>query len=274
MKDLLFVHEFSKLSGVETSTLRYWDDIGLFSPARRDPENNYRYYSLAQLLTLNFVTTLSELEIPLKTIAELRQQRDPENFLKLLDKQEQKMDMQMRALRRRYSIIHARRELINYGVKVGESQIAVLHREDKQIILWPVNEYQEGETFLEPLARFADHTGKYYAENNIYFSYPVGGYHESIETFVKEPGRPERFFSIDPTGNQVRKEGDYLVGFARGFYGELGDLPVRMAAYAKENAIDIHGPVYTIYLHDEICTQDMDQYLAQSCVAVSNPQSC
>jgi hypothetical protein len=105
-----------------------------------------------QLLALNFVTTLSSLDIPLKTIAELRSERDPEQFLELLEKLEKDMDMEMRNLRQRYSIIHARRELVNLGIKVDESAITVMHLEDRSMILWPRNEYKEGDTFLEPLS--------------------------------------------------------------------------------------------------------------------------
>ena len=265
MKDFLTVQEFSKLSGVEVSKLRYWDDIGLFSPITRNPENNYRCYSLVQILALNFVTTLSDLEFPLKTIAELRKERSPEKFLKLLEKQEKRLDMELRQLRIRSSIIHARRELINYGLSVDGAQVSVLHRDDKDIILWPRNEYHEEDTFIEPLTAFVSQTG----EHHINLSFPVGGYHESMETFMEAPNRPENFFSIDPTGTHTREAGDYLVGFSHGFYGDFGDLPERMASYAKENKLTVSGPVYTMYLHDEICAQEPSGYLAQSCVAVS-----
>ena len=265
MKDLLSIHEFSKLTGVESSTLRYWDEIGIFSPIKRNPENNYRYYSITQILALNFITTLSDLEIPLKTIAELRKERDPENLLRMLEKRERQLDMELRALRLRSSIIHARQELIRYGLKVDETQVSVLHRDEKALVLWPRNEYQEGDTFIEPLSAFITHAG----EHRVNLSFPVGGYWDSMESFMNEPSRPEHFFSIDPTGTHMRKPGNYLIGFARGYYAEMGDLPERMAAYAKENSIAVSGPVYTMYLHEEICTQDFSQYLAQSCVAVS-----
>ena len=265
MKDLLSIQAFSKLTGVEASTLRYWDEIGLFSPIKRNPENNYRYYSIAQILALNFITTLSELEIPLKTIAELRKERDPDNLLNLLEKQERKLDMELRALRQRSSIIHARQELIRYGVKVDETQISVLHRDDKALILWPRNEYNEGDTFIEPLAAFITHSG----EQRVNLSFPVGGYWDNIESFMKEPSRPDHFFSIDPVGTHIRKAGKYLIGFARGYYSELGDLPERMDTYLKEKSLIASGPVYVMYLHEEICTHDPSQYLSQSCVAVS-----
>ena len=265
MKDLYTIQEFAHISGIEASTLRYWDDIGLFSPIRRNPDNNYLYYSLAQLLALNFVTVLSDLDIPLKTIAELRQSRDPEKFLELLEKQEKVMDMEMRRLRLRYSIIHARRELINHGLKADLQEIAVLRREELTIRLWPRNVYQADETFVEPLAAFINHAG----EQHVNLSFPVGGYYDNMKAFAEGTDRPQHFFSVDPVGLQSIVAGAYLTGYTRGYYGEMGDLPERMLNYAEENALSIYGPVYATYLLEETCIQDHSAYLAQVCVAVS-----
>jgi len=265
MDDYISIQEFSKISGVESSTLRYWDEIGIFTPLKRHPENNYRYYSAAQLLALNFVTTLSDLEIPLKTIAELRKDRTPEEFLDVLEKHEHQMDMEMRRLRMRYSIIHARRELINMGMKVDETSVMVQPLEEKAMFLWPRNEYKEGDTFIDPMAAFVAQTGEYH----INLSFPVGGYHDNMDSFARAPGCPDHFISIDPIGIHTRKAGDYLIGYARGYYGEMGDLPERMKEYAREHTLNITGPVYTTYLHEEICMTDPSRYLAQSVVAVT-----
>jgi len=265
MDDYLSIQEFSKLSGIESSTLRYWDEIGIFCPLKRHPENNYRYYSIAQLLALNFVTVLSNLAIPLKTIAELRKARNPDKLLALLEKQERLMDMEMRDLRLRYSIIHARRELINSGVKIDESTITTIHMEERTLARWPRNEYKEGDTFIEPLANYVPKVDKYH----INLSFPVGGYYDSMESFAKAPACPDHFISFDPVGTYKMKEGEYLVGYARGYYGVVGDVAERMVAYAAEHSLNIHGPVYMQYLHEEISTQDPSQYLAQVCVALS-----
>jgi len=265
MKDFYSIQEFANLTGVEASKLRFWDDVGVFSPVKRNPENNYRYYSLAQITAVNFVSVLSDLNIPLKTIAELRKERDPENFINLLEKKEIELDMELRALRQRSSIIHARRELINYGLKIDDTQISVSHKDERSIILWPRNEYEKGDTFLEPLAAFVNQA----EAERINLDFPVGGYWDSFQSFQNAPSRPDCFFSADPTGTHIQKDGEYLMGFARGYYGEMGDLPERMASYIKENRLTVSGPLYTFYLHDEICTLNTEEYLAQSYVAVS-----
>jgi len=64
-----------------------------------------------------------------------------------------------------------------------------------------------------------------------------------------------------------------LTGFHSGYYGEFDDLSERMAAYMEENDLTVSGPLYIIYLFDEICVEDPTQYLAMVCVAVSKPKN-
>ena len=292
MKTYYTIQEFSRITGEDVSKLRFYDKIGVFSPVKRDPENNYRYYSLTQIPALNFIVMLSGLNVPLKTIAGLRTQRTPADLLRLLERQEKEMDMEMRALRERYSVIHARRELINYGivvangftavdgkraapeeaaadgVKIDEHAVAVLHRDDKEFHLWPRNEYDEGDTFVHPLAAFIGQA----AERHINLNFPVGGYWDDMESFVSAPSRPTHFITIDPLGSEVRKEGKYLVGFNRGYYGDMGEMPEKMDAFARGNSLTLSGPVLVMYMFDEICTHDSSRYLAQACVSVSKPK--
>ena len=288
MKEFLSVKEFSRLSGVEQTTLRYWDDIGLFSPARRDPDNNYRYYSPQQIIAVNFITVLSDLNIPLKVIGELEKERTPQKIVNLIEAQERLLDMEMRRLRDMYSIIHTRREMINYGIRleggfysdgdrrvhdgsskdedvwVDENEIVVLDREERSYILGPKNVWPEDGTFYEPFVNFCSSA----AELRINLNFPIGACHDSMEDFLKAPGQPNNFISLDPAGNRKRPVGKYMVGFCRGYYGNFGDLAGKMADFAKKKKLRLDGPVYSMYLHDEVCVMEMEQYLVQVCVAV------
>ena len=289
MKDFLSVKEFSKLSGIEQTTLRYWDDIGLFSPAKRDPENNYRYYSPQQIIAVNFITVLSDLNIPLKVIGELERERTPERIVSLIESQERLLDMEMRRLREAYSIIHTRRELINYGIRladgfyevdgaridgsgkpdggnwIDETEVAVLDREERSYILGPRNVWTEEGAFYEPFVNFCSAAD----DLRMNLNFPIGGYHDSMDSFVTAPGSPDYFISLDPTGNRKRAAGKYVVGFCRGYYGKFGDLAEKMAAFIEKKKLRVGGPVYTMYLLDEVCMRDSEEYLVQVIVAVS-----
>lgn len=267
MKNYYSVVEFAKLAGIEASKLRYWDKAGIFKPSKRDLDSNYRYYSLAQITTVNFIATLSGLGIPLKTIAVIREKRNPEEFLRLLEKKERELDLELEKLRECSSIIHTKQEMIRYGLRIDETKISIMFRDEEwSAILWPRNKYRGADTFVEVLAAFVSHAKKH----RINLSYPVGGRYDDMEAFMKAPERPDHFFTIDPTGTNVRKKGEYMVGFTRGYYGKLGDLPERMAQYVNENNLQLTGPVYITYPHDESCCLEPDQYLAQVMVAVAN----
>ncbi|HEV8190202.1 MAG TPA: MerR family transcriptional regulator [Ktedonobacterales bacterium] len=68
------IGEFSLIAQVSGRLLRYYDEIGLLSPAYSDPQTGYRYYSAAQLPRLNRILVLKELGLGLDQIARLLDQ--------------------------------------------------------------------------------------------------------------------------------------------------------------------------------------------------------
>jgi DNA-binding transcriptional MerR regulator len=65
------IGDFSKLSRVPVSALRYYDEVGLLKPVRVDGWTSYRYYSAAQLPRLNRILALKDLGFSLEEIARL-----------------------------------------------------------------------------------------------------------------------------------------------------------------------------------------------------------
>lgn len=62
------IGDFSRVARVSSRLLRYYDEIGLFVPARIDEATGYRYYSAAQLPRLNRILVLRELGLTLEQI--------------------------------------------------------------------------------------------------------------------------------------------------------------------------------------------------------------
>jgi DNA-binding transcriptional MerR regulator len=265
MKNLLSIKEFARLSDIEISTLRYWDEIGLFPPAKRSSSTNYRYYTPQQIVAVNFIKVLSGLGVPLKTIKRMEDERTPDTISELTEKQEKLMDLKMQRLQECYSIVHTRRGLINRGSQVIDvDKIAVSDEEEVRYIRGQINHFKKGEGFYEPFVLFCSSA----KELRINLQFPVGAMHNSWEEFQEAPGEPHYFLSLDPTGNEARPAGRYVVGYTHGYYGEFGDLAERMTRFIEENELQVTGPVYATYLHDEVSTRDTSKYLAQVCVAV------
>ena len=265
-RDLLLIKKFSALTGINESTLRHYDNIGLFQPLLRG-ENGYRYYSLPQTIAVNLVTVLSSLKIPLNEIGEVNKKRTPQLIFELLRQQAQELDQELSRLHQAYSVIHTYCEIIQEGLLADDQDINVLWMRERTIELGPVNDFSSG-YFYDSFFAFIDQM----SGRRVDSAYPVGGFYKDANTFLTAPGKPTRFFSLTSAGQDVKKAGEYLVGYARGYYGNVGNLPQRMQAYAKEHGLIFSGPVYEIYLHDEISISDPDQYLIQVSIPVKRPR--
>lgn len=61
------MHQLAKLAGVTPRTLRYYDRVGLLSPAHHG-KNGYRYYGEKEMVRLQQILFFRELEFPLEDI--------------------------------------------------------------------------------------------------------------------------------------------------------------------------------------------------------------
>ncbi|MDR1891661.1 MAG: MerR family transcriptional regulator [Oscillospiraceae bacterium] len=262
--ELMTMKKFAEFSGVKTTSLRYYDEIGLFCPAQRG-ENNYRYYSPQQIITVNLIQTLTKLDIPLEQIGEMERNRTPEKIMEMLIEQEENLDRQLRHIRECYTIIHTITRMIQTGCAAKETEITDCELREFPVVMGPVNDFENNQLFYETFIRFCSEAER----QRINLCYPIGGYFESIDVFLETPAQPTRFFSLDPTGTDKKAAGRYLVGYARGYYGEMGDVPQRLTAYAREHNLKFTGALYVIYVHDELSVKETHRYLAQVSVPVA-----
>src|SRR5688572_11147070 len=63
------IGEFSRIARVSTRLLRFYDEIGLLTPAHADPQTGYRYYTVTQLPQLNRI--LKDLGFNLDQVREI-----------------------------------------------------------------------------------------------------------------------------------------------------------------------------------------------------------
>jgi len=262
---LLSIKDFSDFTGVNQSTLRYYDEIDLLPPASRG-DNNYRYYAPFQIIKLNYINVLVDLGVPLSVIKEMNTDRTPEKIVELLTRQEANLDKMLHDLHTAYSIIHTYRKNIQHGVNAHHGLVRVEEFDETRLVLGHMNNFEKNnDTFYEEFVRFCMAAEK----RRMNLRYPTGAYHEEIKQFMEEPHRPDRWFSLDPLGNTVRPAGKYLVGYCRGYYGEFGDIPHKMQEYAKEHNLVVKAPVYVVYLLDEISIVKPEQYLSRISMAVT-----
>jgi len=262
-QSFLSINQFSEITGLNVSTLRYYDQIGILEPASRG-RNKYRYYAPYQLFTTNFINFLAELGVPLARIKELSSKRSPREVFDLLCECEQSLDLELKRIQNAYSKIHEFQRSILASENIDLCQFQLVQMKERAIILSPVNDWTKYADFYEPFVHFCKNLN----ENGNNHGYPVGGCFDSINAFQETPSQANRFFFADPNGKDKIKKGNYVVGHVRGYYADMGDMPERIIAYAEENNLNFAGSVYVTYLLNEVSLADRDNYLAQVMVEV------
>ncbi len=67
MEKYFHIGEISQFFNLQASTLRYWEDAGILLP-HKNVENNYREYTVADLMNLSDIIFYKSLGLPLKQI--------------------------------------------------------------------------------------------------------------------------------------------------------------------------------------------------------------
>jgi DNA-binding transcriptional MerR regulator len=65
------IGDFSRIARVSARLLRFYDEIGLLTPAHADPQSGYRFYTVAQLGQLNRILVLKDLGFNLDQVREI-----------------------------------------------------------------------------------------------------------------------------------------------------------------------------------------------------------
>ncbi|AKP67407.1 MerR family transcriptional regulator [Companilactobacillus ginsenosidimutans] len=99
-KDYLSIGQMSAINNVSTQALRLYDKNQLLSPAYQDPENGYRYYTIAQCDQLDLIHTMQVCGMTLEQIKKQFSEYSPESMYQSLLKQENILSSEIEKLNR------------------------------------------------------------------------------------------------------------------------------------------------------------------------------
>lgn len=78
------IGDFSKLTRVSVRMLRYYDEVGLFKPAKIDDFTGYRYYSSKQISDINLIVSLRDMSFNVADIAVFMKEKSDEKLESIL----------------------------------------------------------------------------------------------------------------------------------------------------------------------------------------------
>ncbi len=126
------IKEASEILNIPTSTLRYWEDLGLIY-SHRLPESNYRTYSLQALFQASNIAFYRKMGVSIKQIEKMKS-RTLEDVVATYDKTAEKIETEINRLQRALKRLNYQRflsehalDLIQNGVREATPIIARLN---------------------------------------------------------------------------------------------------------------------------------------------------
>lgn len=102
------IGEISKFFGIPASTLRFWEESGVLVP-QKNPENQYRVYSVADLMTISDIMFYKSLGISLRQIQAMEQME--------VQSHQEICEQQMEILRQQKNVLNQRMKKLQYHVE-------------------------------------------------------------------------------------------------------------------------------------------------------------
>ncbi|UMZ74357.1 MerR family transcriptional regulator [Natranaerofaba carboxydovora] len=117
--ELIRIGDLAKMAGVSTRTIKYYEEIGLISPADRS-SGGFRYYTSDDLIKIKVIRNLQEMDYPLSQIKEffsIRNSSDSGNeaaskVLENLEEQVEEIDQKIQEYKQLKKEIMETKELV------------------------------------------------------------------------------------------------------------------------------------------------------------------
>lgn len=265
MKNRFSIGQMSQLHNIPIKTLRYYDEIGLFTPAEIDPGSRYRYYSTEQFEQLNTINYLKTLGVSLKEIKTLLDLREIDHFLQLLKQQKEITENKIRELERvrdrfenRIAEIEKARTIKERGV------VRIQELPERKIVRLQEKICSEQQLELS-LRKLENMTG----QNSSIFIGKVGltvsSHHlkkgeftkyNSIFLVVEEEGTHDEFVSTLP-------EGEYACVYYNGDHSASPAYYAKMLDYIETQGYEISGDSVERTIIDQFISRHKEDYLTE-----------
>ena len=254
---MLKIGDFARLCQLPVKTLRYYDDLGLITPARVDPMTGYRYYALEQLPRLNRLLALKDLGFSLEQIARvLNEGITHEQLLGMLMLKRAEVEHQLKDEQATLARIEARLKEIEMEDHMPEYDVALKTVPPMMIaacrIRIPTNDMVP-EVLGKAYARTYDHIR---AQGGKALDPCMALWHTSADTYADEDA--EAVVPVDralPDSDEVKvyelTGGTVASAIHHGNFAEFTQLHPALLRWIDSNGYRIVGPSREIYVRND-----------------------
>ncbi|PED37637.1 MerR family transcriptional regulator [Bacillus cereus] len=270
------IGEMAKMHNIAESTLRYYDEKGIFHPSIVDPQTNYRYYTIDQFSLLDTIKFLRQLNIPLKEIKKYIDERDPAYALNLLEKQQEMMLKKQREIEYALAKMEHRIHLIKEATKAKAEQMVIKEipqRKITAIAVAPNTTDDMFEYYIHSLQKnmrqmddslFSGDIGVTVAKKGLM----QNEFQAYSSVFILLDYMPFEVQSSDEI-----KEGMFACVYHHGPYEETDETYKKLMKYIDQEGYEISGDAIEIALIDWSVTEDPEEQVTEIQIPIMKKQS-
>ena len=266
LKELFRIGEISRMLKINITTLRYYDQTELLKPTYTDPSTGYRYYSIEQFEQLNTIRYLKALDVPLADIKAFLSERNVNNIMAILRRQQQTTLEKIEALNVISQKIENRIEQIEYAKKRRDESGVIKVVDLPGRFMVELKSKIRPEDDLEIPIRILEN--RVNLENSVFLG-KVGLKILNQKVLRREFETYDSLFLI-LEGESVARDmriavpaGKYVSVCFKGGHREAQPYYQQLMQYANDNELKIMGDSMEITLIDRGLTTDTDAFVTE-----------
>ncbi|MDC2865726.1 MerR family transcriptional regulator [Bacillus sp. BP-3] len=260
------IGEMAKMHNIPESTLRYYDEKGIFHPAVVDSQTNYRYYTIDQFSMLDTIKFLRQLNIPLKEIKRYIDERTPAFALDLLEKQEEMLLKKKREIEYKLAKIKHKIHLMTEAVQTDGHTVFFTKLPKRKITALPITSNVTEDMFEYYIHSLQKNIKQ--VEESI-FSGDIG------VTVAKDALLHHEFqaynsvfilldyMPFQAAAFNVIEEGTYACAYHHGPYEETGKTYKRLLLAIEKDGYEICGDAIELALIDWSVTSNQEEQVTE-----------
>ncbi len=248
MKQYYTVGEFSRLFGINTQTLYYYDQIGLLKPNRRDPNNGRRYYAFDQVYRLASIRFMRKIDCSIEQIQDFLGETDYHNSLESLKQHSSQM-------RKRWQELLLIDSIIQRKVQFVEERLKTVHENEVTIQTFPDRRY-----FL------LGSEERLYFHDSFYHYPTIAFYQNGIKSFgayLDGPFSGDETISglVDPSEVRTIPAGQYLCAYHVGPYEKVAEREAEIRSQWAH--LPLSDQVINFNIIDQFVDSDQNHYITE-----------
>ena len=254
-KNLLTIGEISKLTGVHTKSLSYYEKMGLLKPKFVDPNSAYRYYSVNQVYIVGTIKFAVEMGIPLKELAVFLEDEDTINFSHFLDHVKTVAQEQIDKISASINFARSFEKSIELSNAHPINQIYRRHIKEQYLYVLPCDSKFDQISSNDMVEMFIKPPYEYDSDNATHMEYGFllekTPQHTKRYVFVEAP-KEKANYTIKAGHSTCIQQDDLYIEDAENIFDEhIKDKNnyIAIAAELYTEKVNIFKPVYELRIH-------------------------